>query len=147
MVITRPDAASLFVVLDRFDVAYVCSFGIEARDSFRSTLTEKIPALIQILFELAAPLSLGVGGTTFSFLPEELVLLVYQLADPLSKVLIFHPGSLTALGMMAPAFDIGNGRPRRGVPGAQPTLYRRARRALDLVLVAPVASSTNAGVW
>lgn len=98
-------------MLDRFDIANACSFWIEARDSFRSTLTEKIPALIQILFERSEPLSVGIGGTTFSFLPEELVLLVYQLAYPLSKVLIFHLGSLSALGRLAPALDIGNGRP------------------------------------
>ena len=80
---------SLVVVLNRFDIANA-RFGIEACGSFRSTLSEKIPALVQILFNLTHPLALGVGGGTLSFLPEELVLLMYQLAYPLSKVLILH---------------------------------------------------------
>jgi hypothetical protein len=42
---------SLIVVLNRFDVANARSFGIEAGCSFRSTLSEKIPALVQILLE------------------------------------------------------------------------------------------------
>jgi hypothetical protein len=77
-------------VLNCFDIANARSFGIEACGSFRSTLSEKIPALVQILFNLTHPLALGIGGSTLSFLPEELVLLMYQLAYPLSKVLIFH---------------------------------------------------------
>jgi len=81
---------SLLVVFNCFDIANIRSFGIEACGSFRSTLPEKIPALVQILFNLTHPLALGIGGSTLSFLPEELVLLMYQLAYPLSKVLIFH---------------------------------------------------------
>jgi hypothetical protein len=77
-------------MLNRLHVANARSFGIEACGSFRSTLSEKIPALVQILFELTHPLALGIGGGTLSFLPEELVLLMYQLLYPLSKVLIFH---------------------------------------------------------
>jgi len=80
----------LVVVLNCFDIANVRSFGIEACGSLRSTLSEKIPALVQILFDLTHPLALGIGGGTLSFLVEELVLLMYQLAYPLSKVLIFH---------------------------------------------------------
>jgi hypothetical protein len=81
---------SLVVVLDCFDIANARSFGIEACGSFRPTLSEKIPALVQIRFELTHPLALGIGGGTMSFLPEEFVLLMYQLAYPLSEVLIFH---------------------------------------------------------
>jgi hypothetical protein len=77
-------------VLDCFDITNVRSFGIEARGSFRSTLSKKIPALVQILFDLTHPIALCKGGGTLSFLPEELVLLTHQLAYPLSKVLIFH---------------------------------------------------------
>jgi hypothetical protein len=84
---------SLFVVLNRSDVSNAGGFRILARDSFRPTLAEKIPALVQILFELAAPLSTGLGRTTLGFLPEEFLLLVHQLVDPLSNVLIFHPFS------------------------------------------------------
>jgi hypothetical protein len=81
---------SLVVVLNCFDVANASSFGIEARGSFCSTLSEKIPALVQILLEVAPPLALGIAGVTLGFLPEEFVLLMYQLLYPLSKVLIFH---------------------------------------------------------
>ena len=81
---------SLIVVLNRVGVANARSFGIEARGSFRSTLSEQIPALVQILLELAPTLAHGIGGTTLGFLPEELVLLMHQLAYPLSKVLILH---------------------------------------------------------
>ena len=77
-------------MLNRFDVANARSFRIEAGCSFRSALSEKIPALIQILLELAAPLAHGIGGATFGFLLEELVLLMHQLAYPLTKVLIFY---------------------------------------------------------
>ena len=80
----------LIVVLNRFNVADACSFRIKARGSFCSTLSEKIPALVQILLEVAPPLALGIAGVTFGFLPEELVLLMYQLLYPLSNVLIFH---------------------------------------------------------
>jgi hypothetical protein len=81
---------SLLVVLNCFDIANARSFGIEACGSFRSTLAEKVPALVQILFDLTHPLALGIVGGTLSFLPEEFVLLMYQLAYPLSQVLIFH---------------------------------------------------------
>jgi hypothetical protein len=77
-------------VLNCFDVANASSFGIEARGSFGSTLSEKIPALVQILLEVAPPLALGIAGVTLGFLPEEFVLLTYQLLYPLSEVLIFH---------------------------------------------------------
>ena len=80
----------LVVVLNCVNVTDACRFGIKARGSFRSTLSEKIPALIQILFDFTHPLALGIGGGTLSFLVEELVLLIYQLAYSLSKVLIFH---------------------------------------------------------
>ena len=80
----------MLVVLNCFDIANVRGFGIEACGSFRSTLSEKIPALVQIRFNLTHPLALGIGGGTLSFLPEELVLLMHQLEYPLSKVLIFH---------------------------------------------------------
>jgi hypothetical protein len=81
---------SLVVVLNCFDIANVRSFGIEACGSFRSTLSEKIPALVQMLFNLTRALALGIGGGTLSFLPKELVLLMHELAYPLSKVLFFH---------------------------------------------------------
>ena len=80
----------MVVVLNCFDIANARRFGIEACGSFRSTLSEKIPALVQILFNLTHPLAHGKGGGTLSFLLEELVLLMHQLAYPLSKVLIFH---------------------------------------------------------
>jgi len=49
-------------------------------------VSEKVPARVQILFNLTHPLALGIGGGTLSFLPEELVLLMYQLAYPLSRI-------------------------------------------------------------
>ena len=77
-------------MLDCFDITNVRSFGIEACGSFRSTLSQKIPALVQIFINFTHPLALGIGGGTLSFLPEELVLLMHELVHPLSKVLIFH---------------------------------------------------------
>jgi hypothetical protein len=84
------NSSSLFVALNHVHVANACGLRIEARDSFRSALTQKIPTLVQILFELPTSFSFGLAGTTLSYLPEELVLLVYQLAYPLSDVFIFH---------------------------------------------------------
>jgi hypothetical protein len=77
-------------VLNSFDITNVRSFGIQARGSFRSPLSQKIPALVQILFNLTHPLALGIGCGTLSFLPEELVLLMHQLVYPLSEVRIIH---------------------------------------------------------
>jgi hypothetical protein len=80
----------LVVALNRVNVTDACRFGIKARGSFCSTLPEEVPALVQILLEVAPPLALGIAGVTFGFLSVELVLLMYQLLYPLSKVLIFH---------------------------------------------------------
>ena len=119
---------SLVVVLNCYDIACVRSFGIEACGSFRSTLSEQIPALVQMLFNLTHPLALGIGGDTLSFLPEELVLLMHQFVYALSKVLIFHslPYQSTEIPnyrlqgvIRAAGWSRGRGSPSPGPPHAR----------------------------
>jgi hypothetical protein len=83
-------ASLLLVVLNHSRSANTRGFRIEPCLSFGSALAEQVPALIQILFELAPSLARGFGGASSLFLLEELMFLINQLVHPVKNVLIFH---------------------------------------------------------
>jgi hypothetical protein len=72
----------LLVVLNHLYLAHARRFWIEPCPSFRPALAKQVPALVQILFDLAPSRSLGFAGASSLFLLEELVFLILQLAYP-----------------------------------------------------------------
>src|SRR5680860_1269795 len=85
----------LLVVLNHLYLAHARGFRIEPCPSFRPALAKQVPALVQILFDLAPSRSLGFAGASSLFLLEELVVLIHQLAYPDKNVLIFHMDPLS----------------------------------------------------
>jgi hypothetical protein len=80
----------LLVVLNHLYFSNARGFRIEPRASFRSALTKQVPALVQILFDLAPALSVGFAGALSRFLLKKLVFLIHQFAYPVKNVSVFH---------------------------------------------------------
>jgi RNA polymerase sigma factor (sigma-70 family) len=85
----------LLIVLDDVAGTYLRLAGILTRMTAGPSLSEKVPTLVELDFDLSETGPLGFGQLPFAVVPLQTMFLVHQLVDLLDDLCVVHPGLLT----------------------------------------------------